>query len=89
MIRHVTIVNKLGLHARASAKFIQEAKKYACTVEIGPDQDHLVNGKSMIHIMTLAAARGTKLVLKTEGEDAELALEKLNNLIESRFGEDE
>ena len=85
----VNIVNKLGLHARAAAKFIQVAKSYSCGVLIGPNADALVNGKSIMQVMTLAAGLGTSLILKTEGDEADEAYEELSQLIASRFGEDE
>ena len=85
----VKIVNKLGLHARAAAKFIQLAKSFSCSVELGPSDSEFVNGKSIMNIMTLAAAEGTELVLKTEGEEAERAFDELSQLINDRFGEDE
>ena len=85
----VTIVNKLGIHARAAAKFIQLSKSFSCSVEIGPSDEELVNGKSIMNVMTLAASQGTELILKTEGDEAELAYEQLVQLIADRFGEDE
>lgn len=85
----VTIVNKLGLHARAAAKFIQVSKSFPCSVQLGHDETNLVNGKSIMNIMTLAAAEGTELVLKTQGDESEQAYEQLSELIASRFGEQE
>lgn len=85
----VMIVNKLGLHARAAAKFIQLAKSFPCVIQLGRSEDALVNGKSIMNIMTLAAEEGTELVLKTDGDEAEQAFLALTNLINDRFGEDE
>ena len=85
----ITIVNELGLHARAAAKFIQLAKSFPCTVQLGPDEESLVNGKSITHVLTLAAGVGTNLVLSTEGEEADQAFSELSELVASRFGEDE
>ena len=85
----VMIVNKLGLHARAAAKFIQLAKSFPCVIQLGRSEESLVNGKSIMNIMTLTAEEGTELVLKTEGDEAEQAFLELTNLINERFGEDE
>ena len=89
MLRKIKIINKLGMHARASAKFVQVAKRHVSTVHLGPTVTELVNGKSMMQIMTLAASQGTDLVLKVEGEDQDDALNALIALIEDRFGEGE
>lgn len=83
----VTIVNKLGLHARAAAKFIQVSKSFPCAIQLGRTEDALVNGKSIMNIMTLTAEQGTELVLKTEGDEADQAFEALHDLINNRFGE--
>lgn len=83
------IVNKLGLHARAAAKFIQLSKSFPCTIQLGRSEDTLVNGKSIMNIMTLTAEQGTELVLKTEGDEAEHAFAALSDLINDRFGEDD
>ena len=88
-IGKVTIVNKLGLHARAAAKFIQISKSYPCTVEIGRNEEELVNGKSIMNIMTITAEQGTELVLKTEGDESAEAFAELSELIANRFGEAE
>lgn len=87
-IREVTIVNKLGLHARAAAKFVSTASGFASEVRIKRG-DKEVNGKSIMGVMMLAAAKGTRLELCAEGEDAEQALERLTELVDNRFGEDE
>lgn len=89
MTGRVMIVNKLGLHARAAAKFIQLAKSFPCSIQLGRDEDSLVNGKSIVNIMTLAADEGTELVLKTEGDEEEQAFRALSKLIGDRFGEAE
>ncbi len=85
----VKIINKLGLHARASAKFVQMAKGYPCAVRLGRPEDEMINGKSMMHIMTLSASQGTDLQLETDGEEEELAFEQLSQLITDCFGEGE
>ena len=89
MLGRVKIVNKLGMHARASAKFVQVAKSFPCSVQIGYVENQLVNGKSMMQIMTLAATQGAELILKTEGEESDSAYETIVQLIIERFGEPE
>lgn len=86
--RPVTIVNKLGLHARAAAKFVTTASSYSSEVDISRDGQH-VNGKSIMGVMMLAASRGTELIIMTQGADEVEAAESLVNLIEDRFGERE
>lgn len=89
MLGRVKIVNKLGMHARASAKFVQVAKSFPCSVQIGHVESELVNGKSMMQIMTLAATQGSELILKTDGEEAESAYKNIVQLVAERFGEPE
>jgi phosphocarrier protein len=86
--REVLIVNKLGLHARASAKLTQLAGRFPCEVMLarGPRK---VNAKSIMGVMTLAASRGMAVTIETEGERAEEALEALVALVADRFGEGE
>jgi len=86
--RPVTIVNKLGLHARAAAKFVTTASSYSSEVDISRDGQR-VNGKSIMGVMMLAASRGTELIIMTQGADEVEAAESLVNLIEDRFGERE
>ncbi|MFC0711695.1 HPr family phosphocarrier protein [Azorhizophilus paspali] len=85
----VTIINKLGLHARAAAKFVGIAGRYACAVRIGRTPENLVDGKSIMAVMMLAAGKGTVIHLHTEGEQDREALEALVQLINNRFDEDE
>ncbi|WP_175651083.1 HPr family phosphocarrier protein [Pseudomonas sp. Marseille-P9899] len=85
----IEIINKLGLHARAAAKFVGVAGKYSSTVKIGRTPDKLVDGKSIMAVMMLAAGKGTKVHLLTEGEDGETALDALIELINNRFDEGE
>jgi phosphocarrier protein len=82
-----TIINKLGLHARASALFVKTASQFSSEVKVGRD-DVEVNGKSIMGIMMLAAAKGTVIQVKTEGGDEERAMEVLGELIRNGFGED-
>ena len=86
----VTIVNRLGLHARAAAKFIKIAKSYRCAVRVGrADDQQLVDGKSIMRLMTLVAETGTVLILETEGLQEKDAHEALTELIDNKFWESE
>lgn len=87
MERTVDIVNRLGLHARAAAKLVTLASKFACDVRVRKDARE-VSGKSIMGVMMLAAAQGSQVTLIAEGEDAPLALDELSALIADRFGED-
>ncbi len=84
----VTIINKLGLHARASAKLVTHASRYQARIELVKDSA-VVNSKSIMGVMMLAAAKGTALVLRIEGEDEQQAMDDLTALINDRFNEDE
>jgi len=83
----ITIVNKLGLHARAASQFVQLAGKFKSDVFISKG-DQEVNGKSIMGILILAAAKGTQIRIRAEGEDAADALAALAELVENGFGED-
>ncbi len=87
-VREIQIINKLGLHARASAKLTQLAGKFPCEVMLARGSRR-VNAKSIMGVMTLAAARGVMVSIETEGERADEALEALVALINDRFGEGE
>ena len=82
----VVIVNRLGLHARPSAALTQLATRFAATVWLTKGSRR-VNGKSIMGVMMLAAARGTTLVVEAEGEDEEAAVAAVVALIASGFGE--
>ncbi len=84
----VTIINKLGLHARATGAFVNCAKAFTSEVRIGP-AGGLVDGKSIMAVMMLAAAQGTVLRLETEGEDERDAFDAIEALINDYFGEGE
>ena len=84
--REVEIVNKLGLHARASAKLTQLAAKYQCEVFMSRNT-RKVNAKSIMGVMMLAAGRGSKIVLETDGPDEQEAMDALVALIADYFGE--
>ena len=83
----VVIVNRLGLHARPSAALTQLATRYASTVWLTKGS-RKVNGKSIMGVMMLAAARGSTLVVEAEGQDEDGAVQALVDLITSGFGED-
>lgn len=85
----VLIVNKLGLHARAAAKFVGVASCYPCDVRVGRSLDSLVDGKSIMAVMMLAASKGTSLHLCTAGEREDEALTALTALIANFFEEGE
>jgi len=83
----VTLVNKLGLHARASAKLVSLASEFESEITLKRN-GQAVNAKSIMGLMMLAAAKGAELELCTEGSDEQRALEALLELIHNRFGED-
>jgi phosphocarrier protein len=84
--RAVTIVNERGLHARASAKFVNLASEIEAKVEVEKDGNR-VCGTSIMGLMMLGAAKGDCVVIHVEGEDAQGALDRLIHLVESGFGE--
>jgi phosphocarrier protein HPr len=86
--KSVTIVNKLGLHARASAKFVQLASTFDCEITLERNGQS-VNGKSIMGIMMLAASKDTEIRVCTEGAAEEPALDALVDLVNNRFGEDQ
>ena len=84
----IEIVNRLGLHARASAKLTQLASSYQCEVWMSRD-GRRVNAKSIMGVMMLAAAKGSSVELETEGPDEQAAMDALEALINDKFGEGE
>ena len=82
------IVNKLGLHARASAKLTQAASGFACEVWLSRN-GRRVNAKSIMGVMMLAAGKGSRITVETDGADAQAALQAILSLIAARFGEEE
>jgi phosphocarrier protein len=84
--RNVTIVNRRGLHARASARFVKCAEGFNCEVTVTKDGQS-VGGTSIMGLMTLAAAPGCVIELKAEGAETEAALDALTALVEDGFGE--
>ncbi|HID36950.1 MAG TPA: HPr family phosphocarrier protein [Ghiorsea sp.] len=87
MKKVVTIRNKLGLHARTSAQFVTLAGQFSCDIQLQRD-DMIVNGKSLMAILTLAASQHTNITIMTDGEQAEQALNALVLLVEQGFGEE-
>jgi len=86
--RTITIINKLGLHARAAAKFVQVASGFACEINIKHGSRE-VSGKSIMGVMMLAVGMGAEIEIIAHGSGAEKALDTLENLVLDRFGEDE
>jgi phosphocarrier protein HPr len=85
----IIIINKLGLHARAAAKFVGVAGRFPCQVKIGRAPDSLVDGKSIMSVMMLAAGKGTTVHLYAEGEQDDDAIAALSELINNFFDEGE
>lgn len=86
--RDVIIINKLGMHARAAAKFVKLATGYISKVELERN-NRRVNGKSIMGVMMLAAAKGAQVTLHAEGKDAAECIDNLEELINNRFDENE
>jgi phosphocarrier protein len=84
--QRVTIQNKLGLHARAAAAFSRRASEFISTISV--IKDHMeVNGKSIMELLTLAAVKGSHIVIRAAGEDEAQAVEALAALVKQGFGE--
>lgn len=89
MIRQtVTICNKLGMHARAAAKFVQMAARFDSEIKIHRGTRE-VNGKSIMGVMMLAAGKGTSIDIAASGPDEQTAIDELTKLVLDRFGEAE
>ena len=84
----ITISNKLGLHARASAKLTKLAAGYKSDIHLARN-GRRVNAKSIMGVMMLAAARGSTITIDTQGEGADVALQAIQELVADRFGEGE
>ncbi|HOW58475.1 MAG TPA: HPr family phosphocarrier protein [Candidatus Omnitrophota bacterium] len=84
--RNFVISNKLGLHARPAALFVQTANRFEASIEI-QKEELKADGKSIMGIMTLAAEMGSSIAIRADGKDAKEAMEALAKLIESNFGE--
>ena len=88
LIRDIEIINKLGMHARAAAKFVKLASSFESLIEI-ERAGRRVNGKSIMGVMMLAASKGSQVTLYTDGNDEGKSLDQLEQLINNRFDEDE
>lgn len=86
--KKITIINTLGLHARASAKFVATASRFQSQLNV-TKESKTINGKSIMGVMMLAANKGSDIVLQTEGPDENEMMDALVNLINNRFGEAE
>ncbi len=86
--RNCEIINKLGMHARAAAQFVQLASNFNSHIEIEKD-NRRVNGKSIMGVMMLAASKGSEITLYADGDDEEESINKLEELISNRFNENE
>jgi phosphocarrier protein HPr len=85
--QEVTVVNQLGMHARAAAKFVHVAARYQSRVRVARDAREM-DGKSIMGILLLAAARGSTITISAEGDDERDAVRALVGLVRSGFGED-
>ena len=85
--RYVRVTNALGLHARAAARFVHLATRFTSQIRVARDAK-VMDGKSIMGILLLAAARGTSLTISADGPDEMSALESLVELVESGFGEE-
>ena len=83
----VKVVNQLGMHARAAAKFVHLATRYEAHIRVARDQREM-DGKSIMGILLLAAARGSSITISAEGADEQAAVDALVALVQSGFGED-
>lgn len=86
IVRELVIENQSGLHARPASAFVKTANQYRAQIKVTKGEDS-VNGKSIMGLMTLAAAKGTRLVVETSGDDAEEAADAIQTLVESKFNE--
>ena len=85
--KEITIVNRLGLHARPAAMFVRIASRHRSEVWVEKEGER-INGKSIMGLMMLAAGPGSKLLIQCEGPDAEKVMEELEELIQQKFNED-
>jgi phosphocarrier protein HPr len=85
--KELTIVNRLGLHARPAAMFVRIASRHRAEIWVSKEGEE-VNGKSIMGLMMLAAGQGSKLRIRCDGPDADKALEELEELIKAGFNED-
>ena len=85
--KELTVVNRLGLHARPAAMFVRIASRHRAEIWVAKEGEE-VNGKSIMGLMMLAAGQGSKLLLRCDGPDADKAMEELEELIKAGFNED-
>jgi phosphocarrier protein HPr len=85
--REMTVLNKQGIHARPAAMFVKTANKFDCDVLVEKDGD-VINGKSIMGLMMLAAGPGSRILVTAQGSDASKALDELDALIKRKFDED-
>jgi phosphocarrier protein len=85
--KEITVINRLGLHARPAAMFVRIASRYRSEIWVEKEGEQ-INGKSIMGLMMLAAGQGSKLLIRCEGPDAERAMQELEELINRRFNED-
>src|SRR6478672_4596412 len=88
VVREVEIVNKKGLHARASAKFVQTAEQFDAAITVTRGHE-TVGGTSIMGLMMLAASPGITIIIKATGKDAAVAVETLSKLVANGFGEED
>jgi phosphocarrier protein len=88
VVKKIEIKNKLGLHARAAALLVQTVNKFGSQVTLSKDGNS-ADGRSIMGVLTLAAAQGSKIQIEATGEDAERAVRAIEKLIDSRFNENE
>ncbi|MCK5894827.1 MAG: HPr family phosphocarrier protein [Endozoicomonadaceae bacterium] len=86
---HETIIikNRLGLHARAAAKFVTISSSFASRISLGREEQ-MVDGKSIMSVMMLAASQGTELIVEAEGHDERQAFQAIYSLVDDYFGEE-
>src|SRR4051812_41883250 len=85
--KEVTIINRLGLHARPAAMFVRIASRYRSEIWVEKEGEQ-INGKSIMGLMMLAAGQGSKLVIRCDGPDADKAMQEIEELISNRFNEE-
>lgn len=86
VVKEFTVKNKLGLHARAAALFVRLSSKFSSDVKLSKD-GYEVDGKSILGVLSLAAAKGNEIRVVIRGNDADTAMKEIEDLIESGFGE--
>src|SRR5438477_12424747 len=86
IVKEISIVNRLGLHARPAAMFVRIASRYRSEIWVEKEGEQ-INGKSIMGLMMLAAGQGSKLIIRCEGPDADGAMQEIGELINRRFNE--